>query len=121
VANSFLKKEAAMSYEVYMLDNVSYGEFEWNYTLGVYDSYDEAIEEAREIVDVFLTYFYKSGMSDKELYQEYLTNGKTPLILSTAAEKELAQKTSDTNYAKTRAMEICFAAYAAGFSERMAS
>lgn len=99
-----------MSYEVYCLENFSWGE---SYTWGSYETYEEALEVAKYIVDLCLMEGYSPSVTPEALYSSFMMFGDTPCISGPYE----GPKFSGREYARARAREICACAQAAGVSE----
>jgi hypothetical protein len=70
-----------MTYTVRVDDNFHYMDNEYRYTHGEYETLDDAVKAAREIVDGFLASAYTAGMSPEDLYQSYTSLGGDPFIV----------------------------------------
>lgn len=96
-----------MPYEVLVDDNYDYMDESKRYPLGVYATYDEAVEAAKEIVDEFLSSAYKPGVSFEDLFGGYRGFGEDPFILATPPHSNVAPLFSARGYAQERCRELC--------------
>ena len=95
-----------MSYTVYVDDNYNYMDESARYTLGTYNTYQAAAEEAKKLVDAFLLEHYKPGITAEELFSGYRGYGEDPYIMGEEP-KEKSEIFSAWAYAEQRCMEIC--------------
>jgi hypothetical protein len=96
-----------MPYEVLVDDNYDYMDESKRYPLGVYATYDEAVEAAKEIVDEFLSSAYKPGVSFEDLFGGYRGFGEDPFILATPLHANVGPLFSARGYAQERCRELC--------------
>ncbi len=91
-----------MKYELYVDYNAHYDEDE-RYKAGEFDSLEEAISEAKKIVDEFLLSVHKKhpNIEGEELFNKYKMVGVDPWILPNYSDY------SSWDYAEKRAREIC--------------
>ena len=94
-----------MSYRVYVGDNYHYMDESETYTLGPFESRDEAVALSRGIVDDFLVANHRPGMSAAELLELYHLFGEDPSVVPTPGEG--AVPFSAWDYAAQRVTEIC--------------
>jgi hypothetical protein len=92
-----------MTYTVHVDSNSSYMDETERYTLGEFESSDEAIAACKKIVNEFLLTSYRPGMTAGEMFSQYMTFGEDPFIVST--DQECAFSARD--YAKQRCEGIC--------------
>ena len=92
-----------MKYTVCVDDNYHFMDESERYTRGVYETSEEAIGVAQEIVDKDLNSLYKPGMTADELYQNYQDFGEDPFIVSDDKDCSFSAWT----YAKARCREVC--------------
>ena len=92
-----------MKYEVYVDDNYYYLDEDERYRAGEFDTLEEAITEAKRIIDEFLLSTYKKhpGCSAEDLFKEYTKYGVDPWILPNYS------KYNSWEYAEKRSKEIC--------------
>jgi len=88
-----------MKYEVFVDDNFHYMDEDERYKLGEFDTEEEAVAACKEIVDKFLLFNYKPGMTAEELYSHYTDFGEDPFVRPGSF--------SAWTYAKERCPEIC--------------
>lgn len=93
-----------MSYKVIVADNFHYQDETEEYIAGIYATAEEALSEAKRIVDVSLRACVKPGRTADELYDLYTTFGEDPYIVAMDDSPELSFSAWD--YARTRAGEI---------------
>lgn len=86
-------------YTVLVDDNYHYMNEEYRYTLGVFDTKEEALQAAKSIVDSFLLEYYKPGTTAESLYNGYVGFGEDPWGSGLGF--------SAWTYAKQRCAEIC--------------
>lgn len=91
------------SYQVFIADNFHYQDETENYKSGDFDSFEEAVNACKKIVDEYLQRNYKAGATADELYQNYINFGEDPFIVGEPA----LYKFSAWNYAKKRCSQIC--------------
>jgi hypothetical protein len=95
-----------MPYKVYIDDNFHYQDTEHRYEYGTYQSLEEAVTVARRIVDEFLEWEYRSGMSANDLYDQYVSFGEDPFIVPDERVGE-GVIFSAWDYAKQRCADLC--------------
>lgn len=90
-------------YSVYVDDNFhAYDESE-RYLLGQFETYDEAVSAAKEIVDRFLIKNYEPGISGPKLLENYKGFGEDPFVVPA----DPTHPFSAWGYAAERCTEIC--------------
>jgi hypothetical protein len=92
-----------MSYIVFVDDNYHFSDDDYRYKKGIYESYEEAKEVCKNIVDDFLKNDYRQGMNAEDLYERYKFFGDAPYIIPDDGEI----KFSAWKYAEQRSSEIC--------------
>jgi len=92
-----------MDYTLYVDDNYHYMDKNERYKAGEFNSLEQAIEKAKNIVDEFLLQTYKEGMLADELYRQYTTFGEDPFIVGGPPSHTF----NAWDYAKNRCWEIC--------------
>src|SRR5580698_6001814 len=92
-----------MKYTVICDDNFHYMDETQRAPHGQYDSAEAALAAARAIVDRFLLFTYRPGMTADELYGHYTDFGDDPFIRS----DDPSCVFSAWDYAKERSREIC--------------
>jgi hypothetical protein len=97
------KQPISKKYKVYVDDNFHFNDESQRYSLGEFDTCEEAILVCKKIVDDFMEKAYKKGMTFEELYGGYTGFGEDPFIQS-SDEKCVF---SAWNYAKERSKELC--------------
>ncbi len=91
------------SYEVLVDDNFHYMDEKERYTAGVFQTYDEALKRAKQIVDRSLRDLHEPGKSVDDLIAGYVLFGEDPWIKPTP---EGIERFSARDYARQRAPEI---------------
>lgn len=90
-------------YTIIVADNFHYQDESESYTSGTFDSYEDAVQACRGIVDHCLADHYTLGMTDEQLYRQYTMFGEDPFILPAGP----GPRFSAWDYAKGRAVQIC--------------
>ncbi len=91
-----------MTYTVRVDDNYHYMDPDERYTLGNFDTLEDAIKAAKAIVDDYLSSAFNPGMNADDLYQSYTSFGEDPFIIG-----PLPANFSAWEYARTRCAELC--------------
>ncbi len=91
------------SWTVYVDDNFHYMDETERYHLGDFDSYAEAVEACKAIVERFVSSHFKPGMTAEELLSQYKSFGEDPFIVGDNSIPEF----SAWEYARSRVDEIC--------------
>lgn len=69
-------------YKVFVDDNFHFMDESERYADGVYSTYEEAVEQCKQIVDEFLEDAHKPGMTSDQLYYgTYTMFGEDPFIV----------------------------------------
>ncbi len=92
-----------MKYTVYVDDNFHYMDESKRYKLGEYETADEAVKQAKELIDGFLISAYKMDQTAAELFRHYTNFGKDPFIVP----KDEESAFSAWNYAREQCAVIC--------------
>ena len=87
--------------EVFVDDNFHYMQEDERYTLGAFDTREEALAACMKIVDNFLLSAWKPGMTADALYEQYIWFGEDPWFDGSHPEY------SSWDYARQRSTEIC--------------
>jgi hypothetical protein len=92
-----------LKYELYVDDNYYYLDEDERYRAGEFDTLEEAITEAKRIIDEFLLSAYKKhpGLSAEGLFKEYTKYGVDPWILPNYSDY------NSWEYAEMRSKELC--------------
>lgn len=93
----------AKYFEVFVDDNFHYTDENYRYKAGEFLSYDEALTEAKRIVDEELACRVRPGMTAEELYDRYITFGEDPFIIPANKDDSF----SAWDYAKARSYKVC--------------
>ena len=93
----------AEHFEVFVDDNFHYMDEDYRYKAGEFLNYDEALTEAKRIVDEELAYRVKPGMTAEELYDRYITFGEDPFIMPANKKDSF----SAWDYAQTQSYKVC--------------
>ncbi len=91
------------TYEVLVDDNYHYMDESERYSAGVFQTYGEALEHAKRLVDRSLLDLLEPGKSVDDLMGSYLQFGEDPWIRPTP---EGTERFSARDYARDRAPEI---------------
>jgi hypothetical protein len=92
-----------MKYTLLCDDNFHFMDEEERVVLGEFDSAEEAIAAAKQIVDRYLLDAYSPDMTADALYDHYTSFGSDPFIRS----DDRACHFSAWDYAKVRCQELC--------------
>jgi hypothetical protein len=76
-------------------------------TVGVFDCIEDAIVEAKQVVDATLGRIYVAGMTPAELVDRYREAGETPLMSREDEQTVNASSFNHFQYARARSEEIC--------------
>lgn len=93
-----------MDYRVRVWDNYHYGDDDESYEAGTYETYEEALEAAKQIVKKSVLQGYKPGISPEALWQQYSFFGEDPSVLPGS---RLHEHFSAWEYAKSLCYEVC--------------
>ena len=94
---------AASTYEVLVDDNYHYMDENERHSAGVFQTYGEALEHAKRIVDESLRHLLEPGKDIADLIASYLMFGEDPWISPTP---DGTERFSARDYARERALEI---------------
>jgi hypothetical protein len=97
-----------MGYKVMVDDNFHYMDADERYTLGEFETLDEAIRACQSVVDDFLVHEYAPGMTADKLYSQYTSFGEDPFVFTGRGEVPFSAWT----YAKERCAQLCGASEA---------
>lgn len=97
-------KIPAAEFTVHVDDNFHYQDEDERYRLGVYPTYEEALEACRSLVRKDLEHHFKPGMTCAEVVSQYSSFGEDPWITPTP---EGTERFSARNYATERAAAMC--------------
>ena len=97
-------KENEMPYVVMVDDNYHHGDANYRYQHGEFADAGVALEHCRKIVNGDLDEAHKLGMSAEELWEQYMSFGEDPFILS-ADVTPVAFSAWD--YARERCAQLC--------------
>lgn len=90
-------------YVVKVADNFHYMDESETYTLGTFETWDEALAAAKKVVDDCLAHHYQTGLNAEDLYSSYKGFGEDPYIPSAPDGEHF----SAWDYAKARCNAIC--------------
>ena len=96
------KSESKIPFEVFVDDNFHYQDESERYKHGEYDTWEEAVETCKKLVDGELLHLYKPGESAGELYFSYTSFGEDPFIRPAPR----GERFSAWEYAQQRCEEI---------------
>lgn len=68
-------------YAVLVADNYHYMDPESEYEVGRYETWKDAVERCKQIVDDSLKHLQKPGMSPEQLWNQYAMFGEDPFIV----------------------------------------
>lgn len=91
-----------MKYRVLVDDNFHFMDEGSRYCAGEYDTAEEALARAKDIVESSLQEVFKPGISAKQLYDQYVAFGGDPYIVGP---EEVSFSAWD--YARDRAAQLC--------------
>lgn len=91
------------TYRVLVDDNFHHMDEGERYTLGEFDSCEQAIAACRSIVDRFLIEQYRLGVTAQELLDTYRGFGDDPFVVTT----DPLCSFSAWEYAQVRCVELC--------------
>jgi hypothetical protein len=94
-----------MKFHLRVYDNFHYGNENEAYNSGEFSTYEDAIIEAKAMIDESLDNKWKPGMSSKELIAKFNINGIEPAILPNLHENNI--RFSARTYAEEAAEKIC--------------
>lgn len=92
-------------FKLKVYDNFHYMDEEEAYTTGSFNTYEEALQRAKEIVESSLRESYKPGMSSAELLTLYRRFGSDPIIIGSVDSNHPGF--SAWSYAEEKAKEMC--------------
>src|SRR5690606_31379428 len=99
---------AEVSYTIIVADNFHYQDRDEEYVAGTYASAEEALAEARCIVDRSVLANFRSGLTAEAVYERYTLFGEDPYIVVSDGAPEVSFSAWD--YARARVGEIVAAA-----------
>jgi hypothetical protein len=94
-----------MPYTVMVDDNFHYMDEDERYEYGTFATLEEALAACRKLVDEWLAYNHKPGMTAVELYQQYTSFGEDPYIIAPYEARGVTFSAWD--YARERAAVLC--------------
>ena len=92
-----------MPFTVIVNENSHYMDESESYTLGEFETAEEALAACKRMVDEDLAELHTAGMPAEELYRRYTTFGRDPYIVPA----DYSSKFSAWDYAKERSTAIC--------------
>jgi hypothetical protein len=95
-------KEVIMGFQVIYIDNYSAPGEGASYVGGSFNSYEEAVEHCKRVVDSFLEEEHKPGMSAEQLSERYAMFGEGAIVSSGTGEQF-----SGWDYATHRCALLC--------------
>ncbi|MCB9418286.1 MAG: hypothetical protein H6667_00660 [Ardenticatenaceae bacterium] len=93
-----------MSFTVFVDDNFHYLDESERYELGRFPKLAAAISAAQRLVNDYLITAYRPGMTAETLFQNYMSFGEDPFIITANGEKV---DFSAQTYARQRCEEMC--------------
>ena len=94
-----------MKFHIRVYDNYHYMDESEAYNHGEYETYEEALVDAKAIVDEFLKFNWKPGSKPDDLIVSFALYGEDPVILPD--QHGVHESFSASTYVDTRAAEIC--------------
>jgi hypothetical protein len=91
-----------MPYRVLVDDNYHFMDESERHEVGEFQSYDEAVQASKRIVDDFLLSSFKPGMTASELFKGYTDFGEDPFIVAVDPSPHMAPSFSAWEYAKVK-------------------
>jgi hypothetical protein len=105
-AGSKLTLGEAMPYLLRVGDNFHRYDSEHEHDAGEYETADQILAAARQIIDRSLAECWKAGMTAEQLYSQYSGFGEIPYILCLHVE-EISPRFDPWAYAEERAKAMC--------------
>lgn len=96
-----------MSYRVLVDDNFHYMDESERWTLGEFETYQEALDASKRLVDAYLLATQQPGIPAHMLYQSYTMFGDDPFIIAEPPSPDVEPCFSAWDYAKARCEELC--------------
>ena len=95
----------AQKYQLRIYDNFHYMDESEAYDTGEFETYEEALNAAKKIVDDFLMHNWEPGITESELIDQYTSFGEDPDIIPVEHDKH--ERFSAWEYAKTSVKNLC--------------
>lgn len=92
-----------MKFHLRVYDNFHYMDESEAYNYGEFQTYEEALIEAKKIIDNFFEHCWKSGVKPDDLIVQYCLFGEDPRIVPTPNGRYFSAR----EYARTSAVEVC--------------
>jgi len=89
-------------FKVYIDDNFHCMQEDYRCEHGEYNTYEEAVEECKKIIEKNFKYYYKPGASAEEMLENYKFQGDDPFVVPEPEGKHF----SAWDYADRRAEEL---------------
>ena len=99
LTEDFKSRSENPKYTVYVDDNYHYMDEDERYTLGVFDTEEEAVRAAKNVIDKFLPDTCTPGTTAESLYESYVGFGEDPWIPGSTF--------SAWDYAREKCAQIC--------------
>ena len=96
-----------MAYKVFVDDGYDYMDESKRYALGVYETYEEAVEAAKELVRENLCSMHRRGMTPDQLFEAYRGFGEDPFVMAVPPAELVLPVFSARAYAQERCPEVC--------------
>jgi guanosine-3',5'-bis(diphosphate) 3'-pyrophosphohydrolase len=92
-------------YQLRIYDNFHYMDESEAYDSGEFETYEEALNAAKKIIDDYLAKNWRPGITESELIEQYTSFGEDPMIIPVENDKH--ERFSAWEYAKTSVINIC--------------
>lgn len=96
-----------MSYKVFVDDGYDYMDESKRYALDVYETYEEAVGAAKELVWENLCSMHRRGMTAEELFEAYRGFGEDPFVVAIPPAELVLPVFSARGYALEQCQELC--------------
>jgi len=96
-----------MPFTVYVDDNYCYMDEDRRWKLGEFETHQEAVAAAKELIDSFLLEHYTPGMTAETLLNGYKGFGDDPFITGEGPGID-SERFSAWEYAERKCEEICY-------------
>jgi len=70
-----------MKFHLRIYDNYHYNDESEAYNTGLFDTYEDALQAAKGVVNQFLAYNWRKGMTPKDLHVLFLMYGDDPIVV----------------------------------------
>ena len=94
-----------MKFYIRIYDNYHYMDESETYNYGQYETYEDALVEAKKIVDEFIEHYWKPETKPEEFLAGFAHYGEEPIILPNEPGEH--ERFSARTYLESRIKEIC--------------